>query len=582
MPDLTKTLTQRFQRAIVAAFGDEHSDIDPIIRASAQAKFGDYQANVAMSLAKQVGGENPRDIAQKIIDNIQVDDICTKLEIAGPGFINLYLSTAFLNDRVNRMARDERLDVPTIDPPQKVVVDYSSPNVAKEMHVGHLRSTIIGDCIARVLEFQGDEVIRQNHLGDWGTQFGMLIEYLVEQGWQADGDHSISDLNVLYKQSKGRFDEDADFADRARKRVVDLQSGEATAKALWQALIEESKRHFNQVYKRLGVQLTDDDVCGESFYNDRLADVVADLDNAGLLKESQGAAVVFPEGFKDRDDNPLGMIVRKSDGGYLYATTDLAAARYRANDLEADRIVYVTDARQANHFAMLFSVLAKTGWVPSKVRLDHVMFGMVLGPDKKPYKSRDGNTVSLADVINEGVERAAAVITEKNPDLPADEQSTVSEAVGIGAIKYVDLSNDRIKDYIFDWDRMLSFDGNTAPYIQNAYVRVHGIFRKGEVARSSLKDKTIMIAEPAERLLAIKLLQLPSVIESVSQSLEPHRLCTYLYELASAFHKFFESCPVLSAKDEATKQSRLKLCDVVAETFKCGLGLLGIDVIERM
>ena len=581
MPDVLALITQRFQDAIASAIGSDYAHIDPLIRPSASAQHGDYQANLAMSLSKQVGMK-PREIAEKIVAAAKLDDLCSKVEIAGPGFINLHLTSAFLSTAINAMADDARLGVPAASPAQTVVVDYSSPNVAKEMHVGHLRSTIIGDAVARVLAFQGHRVIRQNHVGDWGTQFGMLIEHLIEMKWDPKAGHSISDLNALYQAAKKHFDDDAAFSDRARKRVVALQSGDATTLALWQGLIEESKHHFNEAYERLGVLLKNDDIRGESAYNSYLADVVSSLTSCGLAHESQGALVLYPDGFKDADGNPQPMIIRKSDGGFLYATTDLAAARFRINKLKADRIVYVTDARQSDHFAMLFWALRKSGWAPESIRIDHVPFGMVLGPDKKPFKTREGGTVKLVDLLNEAVDRALTVINEKNPELPESERAKVAQAVGIGALKYADLSGDRVKDYIFDWNRMLAFDGNTAPYIQNAYVRVFGIFRKGNINPADLSDKEIVIADAAERMLALKLLQLPAVIDSVSQSLEPHRLCAYLYDLAASYHRFFENCPVLIAPDEATKQSRLRLSDVTAKTFALGLGLLGIQVIERM
>ena len=584
MPDVQQLLVTRLQSAVAAAFGDAYTTVDPLVRPSAQPQFGDYQANLAMSLSKQVGAK-PRDVAAKIVEKLEFhgdDDIFSKIEIAGPGFINLHLKDAFVSEQLNGMAGDtDRLGVPKASP-QTVVVDYSSPNVAKEMHVGHLRSTIIGDSIARVLAFQGHKVIRQNHLGDWGTQFGMLIEHLLDTNATGAGTLSIKDLNTLYKEAQKKDEADAAFAARARKRVVALQAGDPETVRLWQLLIAESKRHFNAAYRQLGVGLTDEDVRGESFYNDRLAGVVADLTSLNMLKESEGARVVFPSGFIGKESEPMPMIVQKSDGGYLYATTDLAAIRYRTGDLKADRIVYVTDSRQSQHFAMVFQTAREAGWVGEQVKLEHVPFGTVLGEDKKPFKARSGETVKLIDLLNESTQRAAKIIEEKNPDLPAEERANIARAGGIGALKYADLSSDRIKDYIFDWNRMLAFDGNTAPYIQNAYVRVHGIFRKGGIDPATLADKAIVVAEPNEHALAMKLLQLPAVIEGVAQSLEPHRMCTYLYETAAAYHKFFETCPVLQAPDDATRSSRLRLCALTAAVFKLGLGLLGIDVIERM
>ncbi len=565
---------------MAAAFGPDYAQADPLIKLSANPKFGDYQANAAMGLAKKLG-ENPRQVAQKILDHLDVDELAEKVDIAGPGFINVHLKTTYLAQQVQALASDERLGVAIeADKAKTVVVDYSGPNVAKEMHVGHLRSTIIGDTLSRVLAFAGHRVIRQNHLGDWGTQFGMLIENLLDAG--VDASAQISDLEDFYRNAKQRFDAEEGFADRARKRVVALQGGDEPTLEQWRLLIAESKRHFNQAYETLGVILTDDDVRAESFYNEFLPSVVEDLKQAGLLVESQGAQVVFPDGFKNHEDEPQAMIVQKSDGGYLYATTDLAAARYRIEQLKADRVVYVTDARQAQHFGMVFQTLRDAGWAPPTVELDYVPFGMVLGPNRKPFKTRTGGTVKLIDLIHEAQERAGAVIREKNPDLSDDEQKNIASVVGIGALKYADLSSDRIKDYVFDWDRMLALEGNTAPYLQNAYVRIQSIFRKGEVDVASLDGVDVQVVEPAEKTLALKLLQFAGVVDAVALSLHPHRLCTYLYELASAYHGFYEKCPVLTAADEATRQSRLALSHVTARTLQQGLNLLGIDVVSRM
>ena len=573
---VTTTLAQRFRTSLAGTLGDEYASTDPQIRLSNNAKFGDYQANLAMSLAKRLG-KKPREIAQIIVDHLDMDGVCDKVEIAGPGFINLYLSASFVDRQVAAMAGDaDRLRVITADPTHTVVVDYSGPNVAKEMHVGHLRSSVIGDCIARVLAFQGHRVIRQNHLGDWGTQFGMLIRHLDEVGSEG------RTLNELYQEAKQRFDVDPEFAERARKQVVALQAGDPAALDCWRSLVDQSKAHFHDVYGRLDVSLTDADYRGESFYNSQLAGVIEGLEQSDQLKDSQGAKVVFPNGFKDRDDNPQVMIVQKSDGGYLYATTDLAAARYRMTELHADRVIYVTDARQNQHFAMVFAVLRQAGWAPERIRLDHVPFGAVLGKDGKPFKTREGGTVKLIDLLNEAERRAAEIIKAKNTDLLEDQQQAVAHAVGIGALKYADLSSDRIKDYVFDWDRMLSFDGNTAPYLQNAYVRIQSIFRKGGVDAGSLTGQKISIGHPAERALAIKLLQFAEVVDAVAESLEPHRLCTYLYELASAFHQFYEKCSVLNAENDATRDSRLGLCGLTGRTLKTGLELLGIEAVDRM
>ena len=581
VPDLHTILNERFAGAIGAAVGREHAETDPLINASSNAKFGDYQANVAMGLAKRLG-RKPRDVAQAIVDELDLSGVCQTVELAGPAFINLTLSGEFLSQQIEAMAADVRLGIVSADPAHTVVVDYSGPNMAKEMHIGHIRSSCIGDCLVRVFEAGGHRVIRQNHLGDWGTQFGMLVEHLVESGWDRAADHTISDLDELYRQSKQRFDTEPEFADRARRRVVTLQSGDEQTLAYWRMLINESIRHMNGIYRRLGLRLSDDDIRAESFYNPMLPQALEELDKAGLLKQSRGAKVVLPDGFADRDGEPMGMIVQKADGGYLYATTDLAAVLLRIRQLQADRIIYVTDPRQSQHFAMLFATVRKARWADDSVRLDHVPFGTILGADRRPFKTREGGTVKLADVLDEAEQRAAAVINQKNPDLPADQREQIAHVVAVGALKYADLSSDRIKDYVFDWDRMLALDGNTAPYLQNAYVRIHSIFRKGQIEPDDLAGVSIQVADPAERAMAIKLLQLPSAVAAVADSLEPHRLCTYLYELAASFHQFYEACPVLNPPDAATRDSRLRLCDLTARTLRFGLGLLGIDVVEQM
>ncbi len=585
MPDTQHILEQRLSSAIASAIGQDHADQDPQIRPSTNPKFGDYQANLAMGLAKKLG-QNPRQLAQQIIDRLDTAGVCDRVDVAGPGFINLHLSNTFLSDQISAVANDaDRFGAAPADPPQTVVVDYSGPNVAKEMHVGHLRSTLIGDCLSRVLAFQGHDVIRQNHLGDWGTQFGMLIEILHDKR-DEKGDLP---LNQLYQQAKRQFDEDPGFADRARKRVVSLQQGDLGSQAYWEALVGMSKQYFQQVYGRLDVGLTETDFRGESFYNPMLPGVIEGLQNRGVLQTSQGAAVVFPPGFQDREGQALPLIVRKSDGGYLYATTDLAAAQYRIARLKARRLIYVTDARQSQHFAMVFATLQQAGWGGGEagdgsggVKLEHVPFGTVLGKDNKPFKTRSGDTVKLIDLLDEAEKRAEQIISQKNPGLPESQRSAIAHTVGIGALKYADLSNDRIKDYVFDWDRMLAFDGNTAPYLQNAYVRIQSIFRKGDIDATGLRGETIIISEPAERALAVKVLGWPAVIEAVACHLEPHRLCTYLYELASTFHRFYEKCPVLGASDESSRNSRLALCALVAGVLEKGLGLLGIGVVEQM
>ena len=583
MTDIKSILADKFAFAIEAAYGAEHRDADPLINVTNNPEFGDYQANVAMSLAKSIG-DKPRNIANAIVENLVLENICNKVEIAGPGFINLYLEQSFINDQIKAMAEAVNLGIKSAETPETIVVDYSAPNVAKEMHVGHLRSTVIGDAIVRILMAQGHKVIRQNHMGDWGTQFGMLIEYLVDTGWHDENAHSsIGDLELLYQQAKQKFDQDTEFAERCRKRVVDLQGGNEYTLKLWRYLVNESMLHFNQVYKRLGVLLEDTDNCPESFYNPLLDKVISDLEEINLLEISEGAAVIFLDGFKDRDDKPLPMIVRKSDGAYLYATTDLAAVRYRLDELQARRLIYVTDARQSQHFAMLFAAVRRAGWVSEDVKLNHMPFGTVLGANRKPFKTRDGGTIKLVDLLDEAESRTAAVINKKNSEMEESKRIEVAKIISIAALKYADLSNDRIKDYVFDWDRMLALDGNTAPYLQNAYVRILSIFRKGEINRQKLDKDSVIIQTSAERALALKLFQYATAVEAVTERLEPHRLCTFLYELASCFHSFYEACPILKEGiEDDVRDSRLALCDLSARVIKDGLGLLGIKTVEQM
>ena len=582
MADIRSLLEQRVRDALQAALGDDAAGAEADLRPATDPDFGDYQANAAMPLAKRLG-EKPRAIAERIVGALAVDDLCKRVEVAGPGFINLTLDDEWLGETTRAAVTDEALGLEAPAERRRVVIDYSSPNVAKAMHVGHLRSTVIGDCLARVLERLGHDVVRQNHLGDWGTQFGMLTEHLRERGYDEDASpEQLGDVNALYQEAKRRFDAEPDFAERSRNRVVALQRGEKTTLALWRLLWRHSQRHFEEVYRRLGVTLGPDDVRGESFYNDRLPDVVAALAEKGLLAESEGARVVFPEGFFDRDGDPLPIIVQKSDGGYLYATTDLAAARYRIEALGADWLIYVTDARQGKHFEMVFEVLREAGWARSDIRLDHVAFGTILGPDKRPFKTREGGTVELLELIEEAERRARAMIDEKDPDLSEADRDAVARAVGVGALKYGDLAQMRIKDYVFEWQRMLSLEGNTAPYLQNAYVRIRSIFRKGGIEPTSVRGAPIALQAPAERDLALKIVRLPEAIAQAAEHLEPHRLCNHLYATAASFHQFYEQCPVLKPEDEATRTSRLALADGAARALAEGLRLLGIDVVERM
>lgn len=581
MSDLQTTFESRLRAAVSAALGEDYADTDPAVRPSNNPKFGDYQANLAMALGKQLG-QRPRDVAEKIVSALDPAGLFSDVSIAGPGFINLTLDPAVLSSQAAAMSIDATLGIPQAEPPQTVVIDYSAPNVAKEMHVGHLRSTIIGDALARTFDAVGHRTIRQNHLGDWGTQFGMLITNLLDTGFDPSAGNSPGELTRVYKAAKIRFDNEPDFVERARQRVVMLQAGDPETLAVWNALVEDSKRYFDTVYQRLNVLLQPEDSRGESFYNDRLPGVIERLEKEGHLRKSQGADVVVPDGFTDREGKPLPMIVRKSDGGYLYATTDLAAAMYRADELDADRIVYVIGAPQKQHVEMFTQALRQFGWVDESLRMDFVGFGSVLGKDKKMFKTRSGETIRLVDLIDEAESRAEAVIAEKNPDLPPEERNAVARAVGLGALKYADLSSDRIKDYMFDWDRMLALDGNTAPYLLYSYARIRSIFRKGGVDFDAFTSDAVAVKEDAERSLVLQLLQFGAVVESVAESLEPHRLCNYLYELATRYHRFFEQCPVLKAEDDATRAGRLALCKLTAKTLERGMGLLGIDVVERM
>jgi arginyl-tRNA synthetase len=571
-------LTSRLQSAIETVLGEEFRGADPVLRRSASPQFGDFQANAAMALAKKVGRQ-PRELASAIVDALDVVDVCSSVEVAGPGFINLTLRDETLSDAAVALLDDERLGVPMAAPAERVVIDYSSPTLTKEMHVGHLRSTVIGDALARVLEFVGHEVVRQNHYGEWGAQFGMLIEHLRTSGGTG-GQVSIEDLNVFYQEANERYTTDPSFKAAARQRVVELQSGEPESVELWRQFVGAARGHAEEVYELLGVTLRPEDARPESSFNDELDDLAAELEAKGVARIDDGALCAFPDGFKNRDGEPLALIVRYSVGSFGYQATDLAALRHRVS-LGATRVVYVVDARQSLHLSMVFAVARMAGWIPDGVRIEHVVFGTVMGPDGKPFKSRSGENVKLGEVLLEAIERAEAVIAEKNPELPPDERSRVARIVGMGAVKYADLSSDRIKDYVFDWERMLAFDGNTGPYLQYAHARIRSIFRRaeGSVAAST---GPVVVGEDAERALVLQLLGLPEVVSAVVDSLQPHRLCTYVFELAQAFTTFYEHCPVLRAPDEATRASRFALCEVTARTIALCLGLLGIEAPERM
>ncbi|MEM8503811.1 MAG: arginine--tRNA ligase [Cyanobacteria bacterium P01_D01_bin.1] len=578
-------LKSRVQAALVAAFGDEYRETDPVLVGTSNPKFGDYQANVAMSLAKPLK-MNPRAIATKITENLDIADICEPPSIAGPGFINFQLKAEYLEQQLNAVHASERLGVPQANPPQKVLVDYPSPNIAKEMHVGHLRPAVIGECFARVMEFLGHDVLKVSHVGDWGTPFGMLIAYLQEAypDPQAAAEASTNgELATFYRQAKKRFDTDETFKENARQAVVKLQEGDPDVLEAWRRVCQLSKRSYRKIYDLLNIS---EDIVdrGESFYNPFLADVVADLDKAGLLVEDDGAKCVFLEGFTNKDGDPLPLIVQKSNGGYNYATTDLAALRYRINEDKVDRIVYSTDAGQANHFAQFFQVARRADWVPESVELSYAPFGLVQGEDGKRLKSRSGEAVPLQDLLDEAIARTR---TDVEARLEQEERTeseefvqNIAEKVGIGAVKYADLSQNRTSNYTFSYDKMLALQGNTAPYMMYAYVRVQGISRKGEIDLSML-DAQVKLTEESELTLAKHLLQLDEVLAQVEAELLPNRLCQYLFELSQKFNQFYDQCSVLQA-EEPQRTSRLVLCDITARTLKLGLSLLGIEVLERM
>ncbi|WP_431901289.1 arginine--tRNA ligase [Micromonospora chalcea] len=571
--DLERLLTDRLAPAFAAVAG---VPVDPAVRRSQHA---DFQSDAALGLARRLS-RPPREIAAEVRGRAALADVCASVEVSGPGFLNLTVADHALGGLVSALAADPRLGVPPVAEPETVVVDYSAPNVAKEMHVGHLRSTVIGDAAARTLEWLGHRVLRANHLGDWGTPFGMLIEHLLDLGEAgAAQELSMGDLDGFYKAARAKFDDDEAFRERSRRRVVALQGGDPATLRLWRLLVTQSESYFLTVYDLLDVTLTGDDFRGESSYHDQLAPTVEELDRLGLLRRSEGADCVFPPGSVGRDGEPLPLIVRKSDGGYGYPATDLAAVRHRTGTLGATRLLYVVGLPQRRHFEMVFAVGAQAGWLTAPVRAEHVGFGSILGPDGRMLRSRAGGSVKLVGLLTEAVERATALARERNPELGEAEAAEVGRAVGIGAIKYADLSGDRHKDYVLDWERMLSLDGNTAPYLQYAYSRVRSIFRRaGAAARP---DADVSLAEPAERALAMELVGFAAVVEEVAGSLEFHRLTAYLHRLAVAFSAFYERCPVLRA-DGPVRESRLVLCELTGRVLRQGLDLLGIRTPERL
>ena len=585
MADPQQVLGARVRDALGAAFGAGYADADPVIRPSS---FADFQSNAALPLAQRLGREQgkklaPRDVASEIVSHLDVAGLSEEPTISGPGFINFRLRDEWIAAEATRVGRDPRLGVPVAENPQTVIVEYSSPNIAKEMHVGHLRTTIVGDAIARVLDFVGHNVIRDNHVGDWGTQFGMLIEYLFDIGEDAPEAQLLrTDPNTFYQSARVKFDSDPEFKERAQRRVVKLQSGDdPVTQRLWDEMMELSRLYLNDVYALLKVTLTDDDIRGESFYNDLLPGVVDDLQAKGLAVESDGALVVFPPGFTGRDDTPLPVIIRKRDGGYNYSTTDLATIRYRVDKVNCKRAIYVVGSDQALHFRMVFAVARLAGWLPDDYRYEHAQIGMVQGADGGRLRTRAGDTVRLSDLLSEGVEQARAVLDEIE-GMDDATKDAIAQDVGIGAIKYADLSTARDSAYIFDWKKMLALRGNTGPYLQYATARIRSIFRRGGLDPTA-PQAAIRITEKAERDLALQLLGFGAAVEQVADTAEPHRLCTYIFETASLFTTFYEQCPVLKdGVDEATRDARLALCAATLRVLTTGLGLLGVPLPDRM
>lgn len=587
MQAIVDILEERVSQALGAVLKD---GLRPaaVVRPSQDTRFGDYQANGVMALAKKAG-RNPRELAVEALKYLEVSDMCETPEVAGPGFINFRLRKEWVAEALREALRDtQRLGIDAAAKAPTTVVDFSGPNLAKQMHVGHLRSTIIGDVIARVLEFYygiPGKIIRQNHVGDWGLQIGMVIEAMAaaQKHGSSRASFSLQDLEERYRSINEQVKSDTALAEQCRRRVVRLQQGDKESRALWDSARQASLGACNEIYQRLNVKLSDADVRGESFYNDYLGEVVSELRAKHMLEESEGAQCVFLEGFKSKEGEPLPLIVQKSDGAFLYATTDLAAIRYRVNTLGTQRVIYVTDARQKLHFQMVFACARAAGWATEATALEHVPFGSVLGEDNKPFKTRSGENVKLSELLDEAEQRARVVVEQKNPELSAEQKTRIARAVGIGAVKYADLSNNLVGDYVFSWDKMLAMEGNTAPYMQYAYARVQSIFRKGEIDGEKLLavEHPLRLAEAGEIVLAKQLLRYGEVLQTVVRDLRPHLLTTYLFDLAQAFSSFYTDCPVLKAETEV-RNSRLLLCRLTAATIRHGLDMLGIETIEQM
>jgi len=575
MDSLYKQVFNAASYAIESAF-NEHAD--PVVRWSDKPGFGDIQINAAMGLAK-AKGENPREVAQKIVDNLDLSQITSNVEIAGPGFINITFSNEALSSYASELAVNSTTSAQQSSTPQRIVVDYGGPNIAKEMHIGHLRSSVIGDALVRIFNFLGHTTIRQDHLGDWGTQFGMLVEFMVKDGKVPDQLPELKDLNDFYRQASAKYKEDEEFAVKARARVALLQGGDEDSLRAWRHIYDETMKHVLEIYSRLGVLLTSKDSRGESFYNHMLADVCEDLEKRSLAIVDEGALCVYKEGVVDREGNPFGLIIRKSDGGYGYGTTDIAALKYSAEKDKADRVIYVVDARQSQHFEIVFDVCERAGY-SGKAKPTFAGFGTIVGNDGKPFKTRSGEVVKLSVLLDEAMDRANSLLADRSSDLNSNEREELAKAIGVGSIKYSDLSNNRIKNYVFDFDRMITMEGNTAPYLQYAIARINSLLRKAE--GENVSSSHVIVTNDFEAKVVKELSKFGQTLIDVEETLEPHRLCTYLFDLAQTFTSFYENCPVLKEEDESIRRSRLALSSLVANTLRTGIGLLGIESPERL
>ncbi|MGX8906874.1 arginine--tRNA ligase [Streptomyces netropsis] len=582
VPSLASSLDRRIADALSAAL-PEAGAADPLLRRSDRA---DFQANGMLALAKKLKG-NPRELAAKVVEQLPAGELIKDVEVSGPGFLNITITDEAITRTLAERAADDRLGVPFAEHPGTTVIDYAQPNVAKEMHVGHLRNSVIGDAVVRILEFSGEKVVRRHHIGDWGTQFGMLIQYLIEhpheldhEGGEVSGEEAMSSLNRLYKASRTLFDSDEEFKARARRRVVDLQAGDEETLALWQRFVDESKIYFYSVFDKLDVEIRDEDIVGESGYNDMLAETCRLLEESGVAVRSNGALCVFFDDVKGPDGKPSPLIVQKSDGGFGYAATDLSAIRDRVGNLQADTLLYVVDARQSLHFKMVFETARRAGWLTEGTKAVQLGFGTVLGKDGKPFKTREGETVRLVDLLDEAIDRATAVVREKAQDLTEEEIAERGAQVGIGAVKYADLSTSVSRDYKFDLDQMVSLNGDTSVYLQYAFARIQSILRKAGEARPVAHPELALA--PAERALGMHLDQFGENLAEVTASYEPHKLAGYLYQLASLYTTFYAECPVLKAETPQQVENRLFLCDLTARTLRQGMSLLGIRTPEQL